>query len=53
MDDLFACDDGGEEMEGGMDMDGVGGTIGLPEDEEGDILAKRSLMLDACAGATG
>jgi hypothetical protein len=53
VDGLFACEIGREEMEDAIDMDGVGVPADLAEDAVGDMLAKRSLMLDAGRGATG
>lgn len=53
--DGFVAWDGGarEDKEDVMEMDGVGVFVGLPEDVVGDMLAKRTLMLDAGWGATG
>jgi hypothetical protein len=51
---LAGCCAGGEEMmDEVMDIDGVGVPVVLVDEAVGDMLAKRLLMLDFGAGATG
>lgn len=53
VDDLLACETGRDAIEEVMDMAGVGVPVCLPDDTVGEMLAKRSLMLEDCRGATG